>query len=443
MAFSKQKILIAGAGIGGIVAAARLANAGFDVELYEQQPREQIGYDWTDDFDIKILDELDIPRPDSSSYFVKPNWIFVSPDKKTKISTFVPDEDNDVSIERKPLIQTLINYAEQNGAKIFFNTKVLGPQIKEGKIIGLILDKNKIVEGDLVIDALGLNSIIRKNLPDSFKITKNLKRGESFYVWRAYYNKNGEQELTGKAKVYFLHMGHPGISWVVHAKNNTINVLIGQIDPLSDSAVAESLKDLQKDNSELGEKVLRGGIYVQIPIRRPLMKMVHDNYVAVGDSAFMTIPIMGSGIHASIAAGYFLAETIKNSKSCDNPFCMENLWHYQVKFFRELGAKFTSIELMKNMMLSLSEEEVNFLMQKEIITAKDLAHSSKGSEFTIGFRDLIVRALKGIQKLKLMLKIKSTVGKMKDVKDLGSQIPQDYDAEQVNKWINGMESFFK
>lgn len=443
MAISNQKILIAGAGIGGIVAAARLANAGFDVELYEQQSREQIGYDWTDDFDIKIMEELDIPQPDPSSYFIKPNWIFISPNKRNQISTYVPDEENDVSIERKPLIQTLLKYAEQNGAKLFFNTPVLGPHIKDDKILGLIIDKNRIVEGNLVIDALGLNSIIRKNLPDSFNITKDLKRGESFYVWRAYYNKIGEQELTGKAKVYFLHMGHSGISWVVHGKNNTINVLIGQIDPLSDSDVQESLIDLRKDNPELGEKVLRGGMYVQIPIRRPLMKMVHDNYAAVGDSAFMTIPIMGSGIHASIAAGYFLAETIKNSRSCDNPFCLENLWNYQLKFFREFGAKFTSIELMKNMMLSLSGEEVDFLMEKGIITAKDLAHSSKGSEFTIKIGDLIVRAIKGIRKLNLMLKIKNTITKMKNVKGLGLKIPQNYEVEQVNTWISAMESFFK
>ena len=49
------RIIVAGGGHGGIVSAAKLVEAGFDVTVYEKNKREEMGYDWTDIFDIKCF----------------------------------------------------------------------------------------------------------------------------------------------------------------------------------------------------------------------------------------------------------------------------------------------------------------------------------------------------------------------------------------------------
>ena len=41
----KGKILVAGAGHGGLSCAANLAKSGFDVTVLEKQKRENLGYD--------------------------------------------------------------------------------------------------------------------------------------------------------------------------------------------------------------------------------------------------------------------------------------------------------------------------------------------------------------------------------------------------------------
>ncbi|MCR5041882.1 MAG: NAD(P)-binding protein, partial [Clostridia bacterium] len=41
-----EKIIVAGAGHGGLVAAAHFAKAGYDVTVYEKNAREDLGYDW-------------------------------------------------------------------------------------------------------------------------------------------------------------------------------------------------------------------------------------------------------------------------------------------------------------------------------------------------------------------------------------------------------------
>ena len=43
-----RKIIVAGAGHGGLTAAALLAKAGFDVTIYERNEEGKLGYDWTD-----------------------------------------------------------------------------------------------------------------------------------------------------------------------------------------------------------------------------------------------------------------------------------------------------------------------------------------------------------------------------------------------------------
>lgn len=50
-----MKIIIAGAGHGGLVAGALLAKAGHQVELYEKNSKENLGHDWEDRFDVKLL----------------------------------------------------------------------------------------------------------------------------------------------------------------------------------------------------------------------------------------------------------------------------------------------------------------------------------------------------------------------------------------------------
>ena len=41
-----RKIIIAGAGHGGLIAGALLAEKGYDVTVYERNIRDDLGYDW-------------------------------------------------------------------------------------------------------------------------------------------------------------------------------------------------------------------------------------------------------------------------------------------------------------------------------------------------------------------------------------------------------------
>lgn len=53
-----MKIIVAGAGHGGLTAAALLSAAGHDVSVLEKEKRENLGHDWEDRFTFEILREI-------------------------------------------------------------------------------------------------------------------------------------------------------------------------------------------------------------------------------------------------------------------------------------------------------------------------------------------------------------------------------------------------
>ena len=61
-----KKIIVAGCGIGGLVAAVNLCKKGFDVTVYEARNRDELGHDWCDTVYKPSFDEagIELPSPD-------------------------------------------------------------------------------------------------------------------------------------------------------------------------------------------------------------------------------------------------------------------------------------------------------------------------------------------------------------------------------------------
>ena len=58
-----RRILVAGAGHGGLTAAAQLAKAGFDVTVVERHGKDALGYDWFDALNPAVFAAVGCPHP--------------------------------------------------------------------------------------------------------------------------------------------------------------------------------------------------------------------------------------------------------------------------------------------------------------------------------------------------------------------------------------------
>lgn len=420
-----MKILVGGAGHGGLIAAAKLAKSGFEVTVIEKRRRDELGYDWEDRFTFSVLtDLLEIDEIPSEHWHYRGDCSFVSPDFGTSVVINYDESNRQKVMWRKPLINMLIDYAEKCGVKLQFETAVKEAIVRENRVVGISTAKGDYY-ADLVIDACGVYSPILKKLPESFGIEKSDERGNVFYAYRAYFNKTADENPSVPFEVYLCHAREQGLSWCC-TNSDSVDILIGRIDPLEKKTVDRFIDDFRKKHSWIGNEILHGGNYAIIPVRRPLGLMVANGYAAVGDSAFMTTPMNGMGIDLSLSAGALLAKTVIAENSAD----AEALWKYNRDFHKLYGANTAKNECLKNSLLNLPGKGVDFLFENKIIQASDLAGAGGNTSLSV----LLGKFVRGMKKPKYFFAILGGIIKGSKMSKAYASAPETYDSIEVAKW---------
>lgn len=424
-----KKIVIAGAGHGGLVAGMKLAAAGYDVTVYERKIRSQLGYDWEDAIDFRVFADCGLEPPQKEEYSFNGDMKFYNPNLKAPIVVSANGKGSAV-FERSEIYDVLIDAAEKSGVKIIYSTEIIAPVMNGLRVTG-IRTSDGVVNADLVIDAAGINSPLRRNLPVCSNVDRDYGYGECLYAYRAYFDKVEGHEPDVPYEIFLLHQGERGLSWVV-TKESYVDVLIGRMAPMSDEKIEATLKEMREFSPQIGQTLLRGGTQEQIPVRRPLAVMVCDGYAAVGDSAFMTMPMTGSGICAAMRAGVMLADTVLEDK--EERYTRETLWSYNRKYILHFGQNFAAIDILKNVMLCTEVEGVNFLFDKQIITENDISFGKGASDGGMSFAEVLSRGLRGVGNLPVLLRTAGALTKGDNVKKVYQSIPEVYDEPAVLKW---------
>lgn len=426
-----MKIVIAGAGHGGLVAGARLARSGHSVSVFEKLGRDELGHDWEDRFTFELLkNETAKSELPSDIWRYRGDCAFVSPNYKTQVVINYTDENRQKIMWRKPLIRMLIENAEQSGVEFHFNDEVLSPLVSGNKVTGLKTSSGE-HPADLTIDAAGVFSPVRKNLPSNFEIEKMPAHGDVFYAYRAYFEKKEAKSAPEiPFEVYLCHAGEKGLSWCC-TNEDSVDILIGRIDPLDDEKIAEHIGKFKETHPWIGDKIIHGGNRGVIPVRRPLALMTADGYAAVGDSAFMTTPMNGMGIDLSLSAGRLLADTVFKNNSAS----AEALWEYNRDFHVLFGGDTAKNESLKNSLLNLPKGGVDFLFENAVIQASDLSGAGKNTD--IG--SLLGKFVRGMKCPPFFFAV---LGGIMNGSKLSKQLkkaPSKYDRDEILKWQRAVD----
>ncbi len=436
-----SKIIVAGGGHGGIATAMLLGKAGLDVEVFEKNERENMGYDWTDIFDPKALSAIGLPMPPDDKFEYKIDMTFYSPNEEKPILQRVPEDQREIKMERRDIYNMLISAAEQVRVKFNYGVNIKGAIIENYKVKGIKTDKGDFY-ADLVIDAAGCESKVRSSLPRELGIQPHPKKNEKFYVYRAFYNKASNEPVKDPYKVSLLPEGKLGIGWVATEEEYT-DLLIGRFEKFDMDEVERTAAVYRAKNPSLGTEVKRGGYFAEIPVRQPIAKLVADGYAAIGDSAFMTVPIIGSGIGNTLKASPLLADVI--IKNAGKEYTGEVLWEYQKAFYKEIGAGLAPLAIVKLLLTKLTPEQLDYIFEKNILTWREMtitADSTKLSKMVTITPDMPARGVAIVKDkalLKLMLGVAADMAK---VIAAAATMPKTYDKAKILSWVRKYNGIF-
>ena len=222
------------------------------------------------------------------------------------------------------------------------------------------------------------------------------------------------------------------------------DVLIVRFAPFGTDTVDEALAALRETNPHIGEKIVRGGQFAQIPVRQPLSLMVSDGYAALGDSAFMTVPLIGSGIANALKASHILGRAIIEDKA--GAYTAETLWRYQIGYYKLLGAGFAALACFKNAVLTFEPREIDFLFERGILTENEITITANTtnlqSMIKLSLKEFVARAKTLCTDKLLLTKVLRIASQVASVTALCAMLPRTYAPQQVRKWVNSYNAFF-
>lgn len=427
-----KKILVAGAGHGGLTAAVNLAKKGFDVTVIEKNKRENLGHDWHDWLTLSAFDLSGIERPDESMYQKSMPQVFRNPSLTRSVER--PVSEKSVLMDRKVLINYLTDIAEKSGVKFLFQKEITAPVTERETVKGvkfLEKGKEKAFKADLVVDAAGMYSPVKTKLPLSCGIERDTGEKDVFHVFRAYYKNSGTKDMKPSCVVSLFHLNRPGIDWTV-AQKGYVDILIGKFGKagkLTRQEVDEALSCFRKEFPFIEKEILRGGSFEDIPIMKMPPLIVCDGYAAVGDSAGMTVPLSGSGIVLSMNAGKILADTVIESGGRTDK---KSLWKYQYEYYSKYASRLVSVNMVKNFCTYVTAEQVDFFLEKNVLTS-DLFLPDGSFALTKKNAAHVVSA--SLPLIKLFPPFVKNFIKMPLVHTLGKNMPRDYDEQRVDRWV--------
>ena len=335
-------VVIAGAGPAGGQCARDLAARGYDVVVLETEA------------------EAEFPRQSNKSTagtFPSMMTAFGVPDRLVEQFTdsVVVESPNSHYKQTQPgavldfvaFKRWLVEDARDHGAEFRFESRVSGPIVEDGRIVGVKYAGGREVYGDVVVDATGPSAPLAKALDVSDLHRGNQAIGIDYKIEGIELDREGYADLHGAMMLRLDHDIAPGgYSWIFHTGGDTAKVGVCYIqNERHEELSREGMRiddylqywmdtDPRFENAEPveGAHILRGSAHIQMPGR-----LSTDNFMAIGDTVPTIDPLWGEGIHQGMKSGRAAATTADHCLTLDTPdtsadrmSVYDDLWHERV-----------------------------------------------------------------------------------------------------------------
>ena len=430
-------VIIAGSGTGGATAAYSIAKQGHSVLLVDRKEREKIGEKTCGDaiggHHLKELKNLvglpDMPR-DVIQYDVQ-GIDLIAPDRKHRMRMKGPTTTG-YSFNRLKMGQWFVGLAEKAGAEVMASTRVKKLLFDDHRVSGVVIapedsDEDRRLTARIVIDATGATGMLRRQLPESTPIEREVAKEDMMIAWRDIYETPEFLFETPEILEIFWNQVETlgGYTWVFPQGPHRVNVGCGVMTLSGHRQPKDIFESFVKKNwNFMGTKLVPlssgGGI---APVRRPIDTMVDDNFMLVGDAACQVNPVHGGGIGSSMQGGAHAGITASEALEA-NDTSIESLWPYNPRYMASYGIKQASLDVFRWFLLNVTNDDIDFVFEKGIIKGSDLLAVSMTGKMEMASGDKFKRLLSGAGKLSLLKRVSRIAHLMEDIKHLYSEYPK-------------------
>lgn len=427
-------LIVVGAGTGGSTAARFAAKSGLKVCLIDSKQKSQVGDKICGDaVGNEVFNVLNInpPKNEELSCHIKGAKLY-APNLKKCIIMIDPKQAGYI-VNRLEFGQRLLNEALDAGIDQFLdNTMALDLLQENNEISGL---KVRLKNGEkaelkakLVIDASGFNTPLRKKVKSSL-IEKDVLEEDVILCYREIVKfSSQEQQVMDPDYITIIldqEKAPGGYIWYFPKNESSVNIGLGMFAKFG-GKVKEYYKNHVFNNfiTTPNFEILSTGGGVA-PVRRPLWSCVENGFMLVGDAACQVSPLHGGGIDPSMRAGYLAATTAVKAIEAED-YSLNTLWNYNREVMTTLGAEFSSLDLLRRVLQILSNDELNFGLERDLISGNEILEIASTGEMTLSLVDLVAKAIKGISRPDLLLDLNFLRIKMKEISSLYKKFPIDF-----------------
>lgn len=308
-----------------------------------------------------------------------------SPDRQTKVLF----EGEGYLFNRKLAPRRQVNDAKKFGTEFMYGATAERLLSEDGRVNGVSGRKSDgttfSLTAKVVIDATGSSSVLRRFIPVSSMIEKEIDMDDVVGTGR--YILDFEPAVD--APEFFspdyciIHLDQfiapAGYAWVFPKGKKKVNIGLGvshsglarrnrrfklndNLQSLIDKYLADNpvIKKYAQPSDDSDSGNTKGNW--QVPVRRHNDCMVANGFAVVGDSAWMPRPIDAGGISPSIYGGTILGKVVAEALEAGDT-SEAGLWKYNVEYMNTHGYPMASFEVLRRYLQTVTNEQINYGMK--------------------------------------------------------------------------------
>ena len=434
----RPDVVIVGAGSAGCVTARRCAELGLKTLLLDRRPFKEVGQKVCgDEVSRSHFEEtcIDYPDGDEISYAITGADVY-PPNRMNELKVRGWAEFDGWTVNRLNFGQRLLNEAISAGAKFLPNIHVgspmtLGDQVTGVEYKNLTTGDAVIVKSKVVVDASGFAAVIRNKLENPL-IENNIDKEDIALCYREILSLKMPLAEPEVARVFLGGEAAPhGYAWIFPKGVQEVNAGVGITGGKGRGSPKSYFMKFKETYPLLYGAKLIDGKGGAVPVRRPLKSLVGHGVAFVGDAALQVNPIHGGGIGAGMRAGIILGEVVRESIASRN-LSANGLWSYNTRYLPNFGRRLASLEIFRRLLQSVSDEDMDFGFERQLLEAEDLMAANRGDGISLSVADKLKRVKRGAGKISLLLKLQKAAGLMKKMNKAYSNYPNSPD--KLENW---------